>query len=169
MSVILPAFLGGADANLPSVLRDNLAVAQQWKSFLLSLVLDCSSSSSNSSGPQADHPHDAGSGTDGHGSSKTSGVGRLAPDQVTAAAMHLLLQDRIDEAEEVLAAHGCLDMTGGGVDGSREVQLATGPFSMQVGLWSSSSSSSICLGCKRQLVCHVDGMLLAEGLRCAHG
>jgi hypothetical protein len=106
-------YAGGADANLPSVLRDNAAIRQQWTAFLLSLLMDCSSSSSSRTA------------TDGSSGSNGGGSSRLTVQQATAAAVFLLLQDRVDEAEEVLTAGGCWGQPGG-------QQLATGPLSMQV-------------------------------------
>jgi hypothetical protein len=109
-------YAGGADANLPSVLRDNAAIRQQWTAFLLSLLMDCSSSSSRTT-------TDSSAGTSG---SNVGGSGRLTVQQATAAAVFLLLQDRVDEAEEVLTASGCWGQPGGQL-------LASGPLSMQVG------------------------------------
>lgn len=70
----------GGDSNLPSVLTDNPSIAEQWRTFLLALLFDFSNSSSGSS----------------HSSNGLS----LA--QATAAAVYLLLQDRVDEAEDLL-------------------------------------------------------------------
>jgi hypothetical protein len=117
----LPVCAGGGDANLPSVLRDNPAVMQQWKAFLLSLLMDCSSSSSASAA-----------------SGSNDSRRRLSIQQATAAAVFLLLQDRFDDAEEVLTAIGCWDLGQPGAVGQVPVGAAgqdvSGALSMQVGV-----------------------------------
>jgi hypothetical protein len=78
----------GGDANLPSVLQDNPNIAAQWRSFLMQALFDPQHSSSSSSSSRS------------RSRSNAPGLGRAA-----AAACYLLLQDRVDDAAAVLAAH----------------------------------------------------------------
>lgn len=108
-------YAGGAGANLPSILHDNPTIAQQWKAFLLSLLMDVSTSSSTSSA--------TGSSMGGGAPVKRG----LTLQQATAAAVFLLLQDRLDDAEQVLAQHG-VSLTGDDVctgAGGQEAAAAT--------------------------------------------
>jgi hypothetical protein len=75
----------GGDANLPSVLQDNPSIAAHWRSFLMAALFD----------PQPTN-HSSSSSTSS--SSTAPGLARAA-----AAACCLLLQDRVDDAEDVLA------------------------------------------------------------------
>jgi hypothetical protein len=76
----------GFDANLPSVLQDNPSIAAQWRSFLMAALFDPQ---------QTSHSSSPGSSSS---SSNAPGLARAA-----AAACYLLLQDRVDDAEAVLA------------------------------------------------------------------
>lgn len=132
---MLAVCAGGSDANLPSVLRDNPAISQQWKSFLLSLLMDCTQHGPSSS-----------NGSIG------SGMRRLTAQEATAAAVFLLLQDRIDDAEEVLVANGCWDLGQGVVHEAASQQATSGPLSMQVS-W--LDCATVCVTCFRVRVLYV--------------
>lgn len=122
-----PITHSGADANLPSVLRDNPAIAQQWKAFLLSLLMDSTCTAATPGTP-------AGGGSSGSSRDAGGSSLRLAAPQALAAAVFLLLQDRVDDAEEVLTANGCWDV-GQGLSAPCEStggrSLSWGALSMQ--------------------------------------
>jgi hypothetical protein len=73
------------------VLADNIAIAEQWRTFLMALLFDGISSSSSMRTIAGDSAR------------------LLNLQHVMAAANYLLLQDRVDDAERLLKV-GCLLM-----------------------------------------------------------
>lgn len=104
----------GGDASLPSVLADNPSIAEQWRSFLLVTLFEAIAGSGSGSGSGSSIP----------GGSSSSSSSGLSLESAAAAACYLLLQDRVDDAEQVLA--------GVDLDGAAAALKEHDPLRMQV-------------------------------------